>query len=267
MRRRDLLTGAGALAVAGCAAPITAPPESLAGVRRVAIITAFDPELVLTFTGLTVFENDEKTVRVDWPLDAHAMTLARTLLAPRFTLVDVAVDPAAVIATQRPPPIRDRKGALEKLLRERIPQGTADAVVVIATTVVNASDYPAYSRNRAWPYGLRVTGTRGMGFSRIPSAFLVAYGVAVLDGKSFVTLASAAPTPQTPPPQSGPLLPDSIRTPPLVMLDFSWRGEAWDSIPQQHREAMRLAAPRLIDESLPGTLKKVGLTAGSPQTS
>ncbi len=48
MHRRDLLTGAGVLAVAGCVAPITAPPEPLAGVRRVAIITAFDPELALS---------------------------------------------------------------------------------------------------------------------------------------------------------------------------------------------------------------------------
>jgi hypothetical protein len=261
IKRRDVLLAGSGLALGGCAAPLVVPPEALSGIRRIAIVTAFDPELVLTYTGFTVFENDEESVRVDWPLNAHAMTVARGLLSPRLTVVDVPVDPAAVVQTQRPPPLRDRKGALEKLLRERIPPGTVDAVAVIATTVVNASDYPLYGRNRAWPYGLRVTGALGMGFSRMPSAFLVAYGVTVLEGQNFKSIASLAPTSETAPPQRGPLLPDSIRTPPMVLLDFSWRGEPWHAVPGAQRETIRLAAPRLIDQSLPGALATLGLGA------
>jgi hypothetical protein len=263
MHRRGFLVGATGLSLAGCVAPTALPPETLAGVRRVALVTAFDPKLELTYTGITVFENQQEDVVVDWALDAHAMAAARRLLAPHYALVDLDIDRAAVIETQRPFGFRNRVGGLEKLMRERVPAGTADAVVVIATTPVRANEYPipgARAGQEIYPYGLLLTGRLGRGFSRLPSAFLVAYGVSVLDGRSFKTLASHAPVQTTASPRRN-LFGDVVEaeTPPMQVLDFSWRGEGWDAIPTQHREAMRAAAPRLIDESLPGALRHLKL--------
>lgn len=258
MHRRGFVAGLAGLGLSGCAAPRTLPPEALAAVRRVALVTAFDPKLELTYTGITVFENQQEEVVVDWALDAHAMNVAKRLLAPHYTLLEPAIDRAAVIETQRPFGFRDRVGGLEALLRQRMAPGTADAVVVIATTPVRANEYPrpgARAGEYIYPYGLLLTGRLGLGFSRLPSAFLVAYGVTVLDGRSFKTLASVAPVQQTKSPQRN-LFGDVVEaeTPPMQVLDFSWRGETWAAMPQAQRDALRTAAPRLIEQSLPGAL-------------
>lgn len=262
MRRRDVIVGASAFALAGCVtvAPPSLPPGALQERRRIAVVTAFDPELVLTFLGLTVLDTSIEEVRVDWPLNAHSKALSERLLAPHFTLVDVAVDPAAIVETQRPRGFRNRQNGLEDLIRARVPAGSVDAIVVVTSTPVRQSVHPMIGTPpNDWPYGLRVWGLRSMR-SGVRSTFLIAYKVAVIDGTTFATLASASPSQTTTLPIATLVSDNWVReTAPMEVLDFTWRGQDWAEMPLEQREALRLAAPRIIDRSLPVAFRMVGL--------
>jgi hypothetical protein len=260
MRRRDVIVGASAFGLAGCVtvAPPSLPPGALQERRRIAVVTAFDPELHLTFSGITVFDSLPKTVTVDWPLNAQSLALARRLLEPHHSIVDVQLDPAAVIETQRPVGFRTPETRLGELLRARVTPGAVDLLVFIMTASVKADGFPIPGSSGRMPYGLRVTGqiARGEdGGVRAQSAFAVAYRVVVIDGKTFEPLVAVAPTQM----MQTAYWRWNVETVPLVRLDFTWRGQEWTEMPLEQRETVRVAATSLVEGSLPGALAKTGL--------
>ncbi|WP_291296941.1 hypothetical protein [Elioraea sp.] len=263
MRRRDLIAGASAFGLAGCVtvAPPSLPPGALQERRRIGVVTAFDPQLELTFSGITVFDSLPKTVTVDWPLNAQSLALARRLLEPHHTLVEVQLDPAAIVETQRPVGFRTPETRLGDLLRARVTPGAVDALVLVMTASVKAQDFPIVGSGQTMPYGLRVTGRIArseQGGLTAQSAFAVAYKAVVIDGRTLDPLVAVAPTQM----MQTLYWRWNVETLPLVRLDFTWRGQEWTEMPLEQRETLRLAATSLVEGSLPKALARTGLLPG-----
>jgi hypothetical protein len=231
-----------------CNMPRPLEPQKRADIRSIAVISAFGNRFDLHYIGFVVFLNNVEQVAVDWQIDDHVRGLVTAKLQDRYQIVPVPHSPADVMAGSS---FEERMfgatSGMAERLRKVVPPGQVDAVVFVA------------------PYGIQpgygvVEQLEGMGlYNRAVNyrgaAVYAAYRVAVFDGRTFETLASARST--VPPTGFYRIMS------PFVRMPWRWAGEPWETLPTAQRDDMRKALLDLLDRTLDRALADVSLTGRS----
>ena len=134
-RRRVLAATLGIVVASLAAQAAPAAGDRLAGVRRIAVISALGDRATIFRVGFTVFDSKGGDLPIqDWDLDTVAIRGAAELLGPRFQVVPVEYDKARLIASDAPSLYPRGNPSLRPLIQAR-PAGEADAYLVIRKSV------------------------------------------------------------------------------------------------------------------------------------
>lgn len=130
--RRATLAGAAGL-LAACATGVA--PQTLAGLHRLSLVTAFDPLLTLRLYGFTVADNQLSTGSLDMGLGPAAASAVQAALAGRFEIVAVEHVPDLLAERQRASDIRANlaDSVVAEALRPMVPKLSGDAVLLLTT--------------------------------------------------------------------------------------------------------------------------------------
>jgi hypothetical protein len=219
----------------------------LQGIKTVGIISAIGDQFTVTPSGLTGFDNAQRSVSIEaWGIDEQVVARAAPILAQHFQVQPVTFQRDLFFAPERTSSIPGadlvREDPFKELIRSHVsPQGLDAYVVIMKATL---------------KYGTRGVPVSGIGLikhstlfdsSAIVHAF---YAVRVIDGHTFRTIdkKSASPVDNSIVRLAGPSrVFDAAGLPPI-------------SDPLQN-ESLKATVTDLINRSLEPTLKDLRLTA------
>ena len=244
--RRIRLCLAAALAVAGCTTTEVAP-EKAAAIKTVGLVSALGEEVRLQHVGLTVFSNDLHTTKLDWQLDRHVLDRLAQHLGARYQIRPVSYDKAPLLKASTKEWIHTDRPTLAEALRTTVPAGAVDAYVVVVPTYMGDTAY----RTNQHVYGVGAY-TRGVFSERSRANAFAAYRIALIDGKTFTSLADTAA-----------LIPSTERwvgeDVPFRPIPSAGLKNRLDDMRREDLAALRDAVVGLLDTSIPYTLKKMKL--------
>lgn len=239
MNRRRILALPFALAASGCAARLELPPMSEERIKSVVILTSFTDTVHLKWTRFfkVLFSgtSEDEFVKVNWGVDNHVRTRLAERLAGKCEIKTVTYSPADLAARDR---FETRPQIIERLKRV-VPSGLADVIIFI-----NGSGVPFDKLTHAEKFRALIgTGMIG-GYNPFMKDGTVAHafahcGVAILDGRTFETVASRAGAVA----RSGHDVPA-----PIERVPFSYAGGPWAGISEEERTQLRETTFRLLDK-------------------
>jgi hypothetical protein len=167
------------------------PPERLAAIRTIGVVSALGDQLQLKTIGFTVFGNDVNTMPIDsWRIDERVVAQAAAVLAPRFEATRAAYRPGAFtpdnVAIGEPKLFSGRRTVAEALRQELGARGL-DAYLVVLP------DAAQFGLTNQQTSGLGIVETTGpFGLSRRDWLY-ARYTVGLYDGRTLERLDLAIP--------------------------------------------------------------------------
>lgn len=253
---RVLCVWASVAILSGCATQ-SLPPDQLAKIRTIGVISAVGDTVGLTNIGPLVFNNNYSSGTIaNWQPDDFFVRRATALLEKRYNVQALTYDrsafrpeklysPGSQSLLARPDPTRRR---LEDVVREQVePQGL-DAYVFISKSVSG--------------FGTSNIGVGGLGVLRTPDIFssrynlYAIYQITVIDGRAHKILGVfKASYPDTLMSLNAGLMLEG----PYRLVDRSWWAGSFDDLSEQQRRRMVEGLEKLIDDSLVVTLRDIKL--------
>lgn len=225
------------------------PPERIARIKSVSVVSQLGDELRLQYVGQMVFSNAGERVPVDWNIDQYAQSVFAKRLAAHYEAKTFPYDARSIFKRE----IGDRAFGLPAGYVERL-RGTAQPGFVDAYIVLSAapsSDEIGDSNQILEGYALYAR-TKLFDRASRSAAVYLSYRVEVIDGRSFEVISSAnGRISGYAPRRSGDL--------PTRAVNLVWNGEPYATIPESKRELIRTAILGLIDESAPFALSSANL--------
>lgn len=235
-----------AVAVAGCATTQVAP-EKAAAIKTIGLVSALGDEVRLQHVGLTVFSNDLHSTKLDWQLDRHVLDRLAQHIGTRYQVRPVSYDKAPLLKASTKEWIHTDRPTLAEALRATVPAGVVDAFVVVVPTYMGDT---AYGTNQH-VYGVGAY-TRGVFSERSRANAFAAYRIALIDGKTFTSLADTAALI----PSTGRWIGEDVPFRPIPSAGLKNR---LDDMRREDLATLRDAVVGLLDASIPYTLKKMKL--------
>ncbi len=240
------------LALSGCVADHRPPPDRLAEIKTIGVISAIGDRLTFETIGASVFGNVEVTEPVEWGIDQDVAGRIAAALPKRYTIAPVSYDAAAfdkiAWADESAPAAGFRDTArrrVEDVLRAAAsPQGLDAYIVVTKAT-------SAYAGGHQILRGLGLV--RGEGAATHALAAYAIYDLSLIDGSKHVVIGRArASLPRA----------TGFR---LVQGAYREVGDAlWApslaALPAPQQRRLRQTLLELIDQSIPLALAALGLT-------
>ena len=249
LTRRGLLAG-GAAALVGCATGV--PPQAIAGLRQISLVTAFDPTLTLRFYGVAGLDNELATGSLDLGLGSVAADATRALLVPRFEVVSVEHRPQLLVERQRAHGLRSNlpDSALTEALLAMPPRPAGDAVLLLASSWGQVPTTAVGAGNTAW-YGSGLTQYARGPSEEYNSAYArVAWRAVLLRAADFAVIG-----------RQDAWAPGRFVSAPWRKLSFRWDYANGASLPPAQAAELTEAARAAVVESVPETLTRLGLLA------
>lgn len=274
MRRRDLLAGAGALAVAGCTNTLMLTQDVAARIKRVLPVVSFDETLVVEYSSGTIMLGtqplqrvllDRTEVRTAWGMNARAAAVLAASMPPGISAEKVVqVAPAlrprhdsTSTSGLAEPVMTQRLAALPEVAAARA-AASVDAIMLVATTVGRGR--PHRGLHAIGTYGATLITVNRLVFAPLGSDLSLAYVVVLYEPTELAPLAFVRPSQD-----------DDNDTPmgtvlPRATLDLVWRGGPWPPPGATADAQLREAAHRIIEASLPTCFAGLGLVPAPPST-
>ncbi len=275
MRRRDLLAGAGALAVAGCTNTLMLTQDVAGRIKRVLPVVSFDETLAVEYTTGTIMMGTQPLQRVlldrtetptAWGMNARAAAVLAASMPPGITAEKaVQVTPALRPRADQPPPssrlpdpvMAQRLAALPEVAAARAARNV-DAIMLVSTTVGRGR--PHRGLHAIGTYGATLITVNRLVFAPLGSDLSLAYVVVLYEPTQLAPLAFVQPN--QPEADEGP----AVMVLPRATVDLTWRGGTWPPPGAAVDGQLRAAAHRIIEESLPTSFAGLGLVPAPPST-
>ena len=227
---------------------ITVPPEKLNQYKRIGVLSAIGDDFQTTVMGLTIFGNDQQTMRLDIGVDETLTQAAVQALSPHYTVVDLSHHRSEFLKTPVQWPdervwwTEDRPLVPDRV-RELMASENLDAYVVITPHSVgrgSGSDIKEKARG---------IGIFSISLLNLPErAFIyTAFKIGVVDGRDYTRVARNWDLGRSET-GGGPL------NAPHMPVPATWRQN-----PTEHKDEIRQTVDTLISRSVPRTLKELGL--------
>jgi hypothetical protein len=274
MRRRDLLTGAGALAVAGCARQLMLTQDVAGRIKRVLPVVSFDETLAVEYSSGTIMLGTQPLQRVlldrtetttAWGMNARAAAVLAASMPPGIRAEKVVQVAPALRARADPtstsrvpdPVMAQRLAALPEVADARA-AGSVDAIMVVATTFGRGR--PHRGLHAIGTFGATLITVNRLVFAPLGSDLSLAYVVMLYEPTELAPLAFVlASMPEDNEFPMGTVLPRAT-------LDLVWRGGPWPPPGATADAQLREAAHRIIEASLPTCFAGLGLVPAPPST-
>ncbi len=227
------------LALSGCALPRSiSSPEKIAQIKTVIVMPAMEEKLTLSYVGFTVFNNEKASLPVDWRFNDLLREEMTKALSPRYEIRPFTYDPAALAgAYNSDDATLGTADKTTKLLGAVAKPGLADAIIVLV------SDRSA-----------------SIGASRPQGTFIgTSYTMNVYDGQTLMPIAQSYGGIAC---RRG-LCANGYQSM-VEAASFRWLGEPPETAIKPHFEEIRSTAAKMLVESVPHTLGRLGLTPRLP---
>lgn len=274
MRRRDLLAGAGALAVAGCARQLMLTQDVAGRIKRVLPVVSFDETLAVEYSSGTIMLGTQPLQRVlldrtetttAWGMNARAAAVLAASMPPGIRAEKVVQVAPALRARADPtstsrvpdPVMAQRLAALPEVADARA-AGSVDAIMVVATTFGRGR--PHRGLHAIGTYGATLITVNRLVFAPLGSDLSLTYVVMLYEPTELAPLAFVVPSHAE---DDGFPMGTGL---PRATVDLTWRGGAWPPPGAAANEQLQAAAHRIIEESLPTSFAGLGLVPAPPST-
>src|SRR5579883_446537 len=235
----------------GCVAGKHPPPDRLAEIKTVGVISAIGDRVTFETIGASVFGNVEVTEPVEWDIDRHVVARITAALAGRYKVVPVNYDRVAFdkIAwadeTSVAPGFRDATPRrIEDIVAAAASPPGLDAYVVVSRAT------SPYARGHQIVRGLGIV--RGEGSATYAPAAYALYDLSLIDGPKHTVIGRARASL----PSDGAF---RLLQGPYREIKASIWAPSLAALAPSRQQQLRETLLDLIDRSLPGALAGVGL--------
>lgn len=191
----------------------------------------------------------------DWGIDKYAVNATRTLLGGKYRLVDFDYDPADLdYEGDYEAFVHSEIGKISETIRRQPGFTTARDVDAYVVLLPAQQDFTILDR---WSYGVGMTRdflafAPGQQIGDGVYMLHALYNVAVLDGRTFELLAVTVADHDT-------LYQNRFRGNPAIFVDNSYWADSYEAINPAQRSKIVAKIEGMIDDTLPGALRKLAL--------